>query len=81
MENQRLLIWATFGMLLWMTYQAWVADYGPAPADQDETPAGQVELPATHAGPIPALSQDERDSPAITGSDYAPLIDGEPQAT
>ncbi len=41
MENQRLLIWATFGMLLWMTYQAWVTDQGPATAGQT-----QIELEA-----------------------------------
>ena len=32
MDNQRLLIWTTFGLLLWLTYQAWQQDYGPQPA-------------------------------------------------
>jgi len=32
MDNQRLLIWAIFGVLAWMTYQAWVQAYAPAPA-------------------------------------------------
>jgi YidC/Oxa1 family membrane protein insertase len=31
MDNQRLLVWAAFGMLLWFTYQTWMQDYGPAP--------------------------------------------------
>jgi len=31
MDNQRLLVWATFGILLWFTYQTWIQDYGPAP--------------------------------------------------
>ncbi len=29
MDNQRLLIWAIFGLTAWMTYQAWMLDYGP----------------------------------------------------
>ena len=31
MDNQRLLVWATFGILLWFTYQTWLQDYGPKP--------------------------------------------------
>ena len=81
MENQRLLIWATFGMLLWMTYQAWVADYGPQSAGQAQTPAGQVEPAAIDDGGIPALSQDETEAPTISGADAAPALDVEPQAT
>jgi len=30
MDNQRLLIWAIFGVLAWMTYQAWEQAYAPA---------------------------------------------------
>ena len=80
MENQRLLIWATFGMLLWMTYQAWVADYGPSPAEQAATTSGQVEPAVANDGGIPALSQDETDTPAI-GSVDAPALDADPQVT
>ena len=75
MENQRLLIWATFGMLLWMTYQAWVTDYGPTTAGQTQTPAGQVEPPANEDGGIPALPQDTEDAPAPTGADSAPALE------
>ncbi|MBU2676478.1 MAG: membrane protein insertase YidC [Gammaproteobacteria bacterium] len=32
MDNQRLLIWAFFGLMAWITYQTWVQDYGPKPA-------------------------------------------------
>jgi len=82
MENQRLLIWATFGMLLWMTYQAWVADYGPAAAGPVQTPVGQVEPNAADDGGIPALPQDEADTPALTVTtvDSAPALDALPQA-
>lgn len=81
MENQRLLIWATFGMLLWMTYQAWVADYGPSAGEQTQATAGQVETTVLDDDGIPALSQDETDAPAIGIADAAPSIDAEPQAT
>ncbi len=30
MDNQRLVIWAVFGLLAWMTYQAWQQDYARA---------------------------------------------------
>jgi YidC/Oxa1 family membrane protein insertase len=36
MDNQRLLVWAAFGLMLWLTFQAWQRDYGPTP---DNTPA------------------------------------------
>ena len=44
MDNQRLLVWATFGMLLWFTYQTWMQDYGPAPVPA--TPLPDMEVPA-----------------------------------
>ncbi len=31
-DNQRLLLWASFGMVLFLIYQAWIEDYAPAPA-------------------------------------------------
>ena len=48
MDNQRLLIWAFFGLMAWMTYQTWVQDYGPKPApvvtEQTERPPETVNL-------------------------------------
>ena len=50
MDNQRLLVWATFGMLLWFTYQTWMQDYGPAPipaaptAETEVVPDAPVEI-------------------------------------
>ena len=32
MDNQRLLVWAFFGLMAWITYQTWMQDYGPKPA-------------------------------------------------
>ena len=62
MENQRLLIWATFGMLLWLTYQSWTQDYGPQPADVVQPSADEsLQLPAD-AESLPALPQTTTDS-------------------
>ncbi len=43
MDNQRLLVWAAFGVLLWLTYQTWMQDYGPAPVPV--TQPADVEQP------------------------------------
>jgi len=49
MDNQRLLIWAVFGVLAWMTYQAWVQAYAPAPV------AAPTEVVAADAQVDPGL--------------------------
>lgn len=55
MDNQRLLVWAAFGLLVWFTYQAWQQDYGPAPIDAP-APGGEAEKPAdTDSDALPAL--------------------------
>ena len=67
MDNQRLLIWALFAFLAWITYQTWVEDNAPVPvqtaADQTaeaisapEVVAGDEELPSiSDSGPAEAL--------------------------
>ena len=46
MDNQRLLVWAAFGMLLWFTYQTWMQDYGPKPVPQQSQAAASQPAPA-----------------------------------
>ena len=58
MDNQRLLIWAFFLLMCWMTYQTWVQDYGPQPA--------------APAQPQSGLTVDETAAPAI-GDDLPEL--------
>ena len=41
MDNQRLLIWATFALLAWMTWTAWQQAYGPQPQPVADTPPEQ----------------------------------------
>ncbi|MGI9235369.1 MAG: membrane protein insertase YidC [Woeseiaceae bacterium] len=59
MDNQRLLIWAFFGLMAWMTYQTWLQDYGAKPApviEQQQSP--EITTPDTGVGEeLPALSE------------------------
>ncbi|MGB5333542.1 MAG: membrane protein insertase YidC [Woeseiaceae bacterium] len=74
MDNQRLLIWAFFGLMAWMTYQTWVQDYGPKPApavaEQTAQPAQPGEEPGIDAS-LPEISD------RVTSS-TAPLAADEP---
>ena len=47
MDNQRLLIWAFFAMMAWITYQTWVADYAPRPAQPAAEQAADTMSPPT----------------------------------
>jgi YidC/Oxa1 family membrane protein insertase len=62
MENQRLLVWATFGMLAWLTYQSWMTDYGPQPAEAVQQTADESLQPPNADESLPALPQATADS-------------------
>jgi len=76
MDNQRLLIWALFAFLAWITYQTWVQDYSPRPepsvtgqaAETLSTPPDVVgdddELPTISDTAAPAALPD---TPAVAG--------------
>ena len=82
MDNQqRLLIWAFFGMMLWFTYTAWQQDYGPkpvqrpAPAVEDAAPA----MPGEDDLALPEITESTDDVPSltapVTGVAEAPLAE------
>ena len=74
MDNQRLLIWAFFGLMAWITYQTWVQDYAPKPAiPSGERPALAVDDTA------PPASED--DLPQISAPDSAPAISPDANTT
>jgi len=73
MDNQRLLIWATFGLLLWMTYQAWVQDYGPPTADPQPATVDEQLAPLGDTPGLPALPAESIDTPQL--ADDAPALD------
>jgi YidC/Oxa1 family membrane protein insertase len=58
MDNQRLLVWAAFGLLAWLTYQQWLQEQTPAPQDAEAPPG--IEQP-TPEGEVP----DDSDVPAL----------------
>ena len=71
MDNQRLLIWALFAFLAWITYQTWVQDYGAKPQRPVAEQAAEV-LDAPDAVAI------DEDLPAISDSDAADALPGTP---
>ncbi len=73
MENQRLLIWATFGMLAWMTYQAWVTDNAPQPQPQPANTPATVAAPSDAGLPELPGAQDPAAAPAL--ADETPTLD------
>ncbi len=80
MDNQRLLVWATFGILLWFTYQTWMQDYGPKPvAVEPQSETTQAPAPATSPD-VEELSLPELRSVGVDESGDA-LPDDAPAAT
>jgi len=64
MDNQRIIIWALFGMMAWLTYQAWMQDYGPRPAVTPTTATEPgIEPPETSLPELGAGSDDLADQP------------------
>ena len=61
MDNQRLLVWAAFGMLAFMTYQAWLQDYGPQPA----APVAVTEESPPASDVLPGLPAADEDTPVL----------------
>jgi YidC/Oxa1 family membrane protein insertase len=57
MDNQRLLVWAAFGLLLWFTWQAWMQDYGQKPAPDVQTrPVSDISIPDEALGSLPEMA-------------------------
>ncbi len=84
MDNQRLLVWATFGLMLWLTYQAWMADQapqraaepGPTAEQTAESPGSTDTLPALEDpdSPLPPVPQDDAESQVAPATSDAPLV-------
>ncbi len=80
MDNQRLLVWATFGLLLWLSYEAWMQDHAPAPErptaaatiaeplmPADDT-IPQLDPAASESGDLPSLNEPVVATPAATAA-------------
>ena len=79
MDNQRLLIWATFGMLAWLTYQAWQADYAQPPALEAQAPTEEPTAPPGGIDALPSLPDAAVDAPQ--DDDQTPTLDDAQQPT
>jgi YidC/Oxa1 family membrane protein insertase len=78
MDNQRLLIWAAFGLMLWFTYQAWVRDYGPQPVSPVAPATEETANGAPGTGDLPDLPEPAAEAPA---QDSPQVPDSEPAAS
>lgn len=67
MDNVRLILWATFGLVLWFTYRAWVLQYPPE-APLEQAPAGQTSNEPAPGGEVdlPQLDQLDQAAPQLT---------------
>ena len=74
MDNQRLLVWALFLMLAWVTWQQWVEDYSPKPA----TEPAAAEEPLAQPTDLPELGATDVDAPQVVDApDVMPSVDGQ----
>lgn len=73
MDNQRLIIWGFFAIMVYLTWQTWMQDYAPRPAppeaDTPELTAPDTTLPPPDTGDdteaLPALASDGSDLPTV----------------
>ena len=84
MDNQRLMIWGFFGLMVWFTYQAWVRDH-PRVETQAVNSALEQQAVASDAEPVlPSLpGLDElapATAPALDAPTIAPALDAVPEA-
>ena len=66
MDNKRLLVWAAFGLLLWMTYQQWMKDYGPQATQQGAPVSEEAQLLEAAEDEVPALPEPSADTTVPT---------------
>lgn len=78
MDNRRLLIWAAFGFMALLTYQAWMKDYGRQPTVAEAPTAVEAPQPLGLDNNLPELADATDSEPAALPS--ADSV-GEQQAT
>lgn len=77
MDNTRLLLWATFSLLLWFTYQAWVTQF-PRPAQEPPPPptTATEQLPPLQTAPggeeLPQLTAPPEQAPSPVAATAQP---------
>ncbi len=71
MDNQRLLVWAAFGLLAWLTYQQWINDYSPSAPSLTAPVSDETLLPAREDDELPTLPDVSSD---IAAGEVAPEL-------
>ncbi len=74
MDNQRLLVWAAFGLLVWFTYQQWRQDYGSLPGAPVAPVSEQTLSPAAQDSELPALPDTTIDAPVMEVAPELPQV-------
>ena len=79
MDNQRLLVWGAFALVLWFSYQAWMQDYGPAPVQPTAVTEPAEPADAAEDISLPELGDAPADEPAgsLPGDPAPTVADGE----
>ena len=72
-----MLIWATFGMLAWLTYQAWQTDYAPSSLQQTSQRAEETVAPSGGLESLPSLPEAIDDAAPL--AEQMPDLDGVPE--
>ncbi|MGB5345464.1 MAG: membrane protein insertase YidC [Woeseia sp.] len=73
MDNQRLLVWATFGLMAFLSYEAWMQDYGPKPQPVNTVSEAPAALPeALSDDALPALTDTEAPLPSVSDAPSLP---------
>ena len=72
MDNQRLLVWAAFGMLAFMTYQTWMQENAPTPVPQTTSDSQPTLVQPATDDALPSLPGEQADAPTLP-DDAAPL--------
>ncbi len=76
MDNQRLLIWAFFLLMCWMTWTTWQADYGPQPVQPAAATTDEIiDAPADQAAEndLPVIG--EADAGDIAAAEHAQVAE------
>jgi len=80
MENQRLFIWALFGLMAFMTWTAWQQDYAPRPQPAAQSAEQSPGTPAERLAPDDALSADLPEVGDVPAADRVEADTGAPPA-
>jgi len=75
MDNQRLFIWASLALVLWLNYTTWQNDYAPPPPAPSTTAANPAAPTDQSAETLPSLPRDSGSATTSSLPNTAPSTD------